>query len=150
MNHLEYNKGNFYAYDSTKLSCDTTGCSWNGAANMSDDTAGNITFSITKNTTGSSRTINFKYDNNTIFSIIQSAYSSGTTTKKTYTFNAMYFTFNTDTDYCLVILHTTSSYIFNYKSKPILLDTNNKNNCVFYYNTTNVNDTAGIGLLYMS
>lgn len=111
---------------------------------MSDNTAGNITFNITKNTTGSSRTIKFKYDGTTIFSIIQAAYSDG---KTTYTFNAMYFTFNTDTDYCFVILPSTSSYNFNYISNPMLIDTNNKNNVVFYYNTTNVNDTVGIGIL---
>lgn len=145
------NKFNGYfndGYDNTKLSCDTTGCSWS-MYGVNDDTASPISYSLSQNNTGSSRTIKFKYDNKTIFSIIQAAYSSGTT-KITYTFNAMYFTLNTDTDYCLVIMPSTSSYRFNYTSNPILIDVDNMNNCVFYYNTTDVNDNEGIGVLQMS
>lgn len=137
--------GNFSdGFDSTKLSCDTTGCSWS-AYGVNDETATPISYNISQNNTGASRTINFKYNGITIFSIIQAAYSGGdTTTKKTYTFNAIYQPLVSDTDYALVLVSSTNPYKFTYNTAPLLIDTDNQLFNVFIFNKTNTSDTNGI------
>lgn len=128
-------------YDSTKFSCDTTGCSW-GMYGVNDDTAMQISYSLSQNNTGSSRTIAFKYDDKTIFSIIQSAYSSGsgTTMKTTYTINAIKFNIK---EHALFLQSSLSNYLFTCSNTPLMAE--NDNDEYFAYWVTNSSSSFSLG-----
>lgn len=115
---------------------------WYCGDHFSDDTAADIWINIPKNNSGSERTINFNYNYNTLFTIIQPVYVN--TTKKTYTFNVIYQALFADTDYCLVLVSSTNAYMFSYKTSPQLIDTDNNLINMFMYNKTNTSDSAGI------
>ena len=126
-------------YDVTKFSTDTTGCSWS-IYGVGDDTASPVSYSLSQNDTGTDRTIKFKYDNITIFSIIQSAYSNGTTTKTTYTINAIKVNIRNN---ALFLQSSLSSYNFTCSRVPLMAQ--NDNDEYFAYWVTNEYSSFSLG-----
>lgn len=115
-------------YDVTKFSTDTTGCSWS-IYGVGDDTASPVSYSLSQNDTGADRTIKFKYDNKTIFSIIQSAYSNGTTTKTTYTINAIKVNIRNN---ALFLQSSLSSYNFTCSNVPLMSQNDNDEHFAYW------------------
>lgn len=130
----EYFNNNFdEGYNQNKLTTDTDGCKWQ-LYGVNDETASPVQYYIPKNETGSERTIKFKYGDKTMFSIIQKAYSSGTT-KVTYTINAIKIEI---TENALFLASSLNNMIFTCNSNPLMAE-NDSDEYYAYWVTNSYN-----------